>query len=234
VIAAWFSDRGLAFDTETTAPDPELALLVSATAVEVGPKGADRRGQWLVNPGVPIPAEASAIHGISDDIAATGWNLAEAVPEISEVLLEGWRHGLPLIAMNASYDLTVMQRARARLGLPPLTLGPVLDPLVIDRGVDPYRKGKRTLTHLAAHYGVKQEGAHSSSGDALCAARVVWKQARVYAALARFDLDQMQAWQRDAHAAWATNYQQHLRGKGDLSAVISTDWPVRQSTKEAA
>ncbi len=233
MIADWFKDRGLSFDTETTAADPELAILVTATAVCVGPEGADRRGQWLVNPGVPIPKEASDIHGITDDIAVTGFPLAEAVPAISEVLLAGWAEGLPLIAMNATYDLTVIQRARARLGLEPLKLGPVLDPLVIDRGMVKFRSGKqaRVLSALAEAYGVKLEGAHSSSGDALCAARVVWKQARLYPAIRHLTLYAMQEWQRKAHAEWATGFQEYLRKQGK-SDVINTDWPVRQSTKK--
>lgn len=234
MIAAWFNDRALAYDSETTAPDPLEARLVTATAVQVGPAGAERKGQWLVNPEVEIPAEAIAIHKVTNEMAREGLDLITAVPEISEVLLEGWREGLPLIAMNAAYDLTVLQQARARLGLAPLTLGPVLDPLVIDRGMVKFRSGKkaRVLSALAEHYNVKLEGAHSSAGDALCAARVVWRQARVYPELARLDLEQMQEWQQKAHAEWAEGFEKYLR-RTDPTASIERSWLTR-STQEAA
>ncbi len=232
MIAGWFQDKALAFDTETTGADPLEARLVTATAVDVGPAGANRRGQWLVNPGMPIPAEAIAIHHVTDEMAREGLDLITAVPEISEVLLEGWREGLPLIAMCASYDLTVLQCARARLGLKPLTIGPVLDPLVIDRWMVPRRKGNRKLGTLAQHYGVRLEGAHSSAGDALCAARIVWKQARIFPAIERLDLEQMQVGQAKAHAEWAEGFEKYLR-RTDPKASIDRSWLTR-STQEAA
>ena len=49
----------------------------------------------------------------------------------------------------------------------------VLDPRVLDRHLDRYRKGRRTLTDLCAHYGVTLEGAHDAAADALAALEVV-------------------------------------------------------------
>ncbi len=226
--AAWLTGNALAFDTETTGADPVTARIVTACATEVGMGGAVERGAWLVNPGVEIPAGAVAIHGITTEVArADGMEPGLAATQIAAILELCWKAGLPLVAMNATYDLSVLQAELARYGSPPLKVGPVLDPLVIDRGCDRYRKGKRTLTALAAHYGVKQGEAHSSAGDAITAARIVWVQARLYSDIAKFSLEHMQQWQAGAHAAWAINFQEHLRSKGDETAVISTDWPVR-------
>lgn len=194
----------------------------------MGPAGVVRRESWLLNPGVPIPAEATAIHGVTDLMAAGGLDPVQAIPAIQAVLREAWSRGLPVIAMNATYDLTVMLCEAARIGLVMDPPGPVLDPLVIDRGIDPYRKGKRTLTHLAAHYGVKLDGAHSSDGDALGAARVVWRQSKTIWALSKHTLEQMQRWQLEAHQKWATGFEQHLR-KSDPTATIDRSWPIRRA-----
>lgn len=235
MTAAWLTGNALSFDTETTGPDPETARIVTAHCVEVGPGGATVRGSWLVNPGCPIPAEATAIHGITDEMAAKGEMPVLAVPIIGGVLAEAWLSGIPVIVMCATYDLGVMHAEAARFGLRPVTVGPVLDPLVIDRACDPYRKGKRTLTALAAHYGVKQGAAHSAEGDALTAARIIWKQARTYGQIAHLTLAEMQKWQADQHYRWAVNFADYLRGKEPgKEPNISTAWPVRHFTKEAA
>ncbi len=225
---AWLQGRALAFDTETTGINVWLDRIVTASAYEVGPTGAVERGHWLVNPGIEIPAAATAIHGISTEKArAEGVSSMAAVPAIARVLREAWGAGLPVIACNASYDLTILNAELHRCVHTELKLGPVLDPLVIDRGADPYRKGKRTLDALAAHYGVKQGAAHSSREDALTAARVVWVQAKRFTQLAKKTLREMQAWQQLAHEAWAANYESYLSKQGKPEE-IDRQWPMRQ------
>lgn len=230
MIAPWLAGNALSFDLETTSADPETARIVTATCVEVGALGVVRRENWLVNPGVPIPAEATAIHGVTDLMAAGGLSPADAVPAIVGVLRNAWNRGLPVIAMNAPYDLTVLACEWLRLNYdhpldPP---GPVLDPLVIDRGIDPYREGRRTLTALAAHYGCRQDGAHTSEGDAMAAARIVWKMAKTIWPLSKHTLEQLQVWQAEAHAKWAVNYQNYLAAQGK-PATIDGSWPVRRA-----
>ncbi len=227
IAAAWLTGNALTFDTETTGKDPHEARIVTAAVIEVGPEGVARREQWLINCGVEIPAEATAIHGVTTEMSRGGIEPAIALAQVAELLREGWGRGLPVIIMSASYDLTALLAEAGRIGLELPTFGPVIDPLVIDRGCDPYRRGKRTLTALAEHYGVRLDGAHSSDGDALAAARVVWKQARRYGAIKHLTLDQMQQWQADAHREWAVGFEAHLRTQGKQD-VISTDWPVRQ------
>lgn len=225
-VAEWFATRALSFDTETTGPKPEEARLVTAHAVEVSADGSRDLGSWLVNPQVPIPAEATAIHGITNEQAASGARLVEALPQIHTALSAYWELGEPVVVFNAPYDLTLIAAEAQRVGLQPVRIGYVLDPLVINRGCEPYLKGKRTLAALAGHYGVKQEGAHNARGDALTAARILWKQARVHSELFSMSLKDIQTWQANAHAAWATGFEKYLRSQGK-DDVISTDWPVK-------
>lgn len=225
-MAKWLTGDALAFDTETTGVDVFNDRIVTACAVLVGKAGAHFRGRWLLNPGVPIPEAATAIHGVTNIKAQQdGVAPQHVLPAVRQTLSDAWREGMPVIVMNAHFDLTLVQAEFERYGVEPLTIGPVLDPLVIDRALDPYRKGKRTLSALAAHYGVKQDGAHSSDGDALTAARIIWKQAQE-PRIAGHTLEEMQEWQRRQHAEWAGQFEVYLRQQG-RPEVISRDWPVR-------
>lgn len=228
MTARWLTGEALAFDLETTGVDVFNDRIVTACAVNVGGGGAHFRGRWLLNPGVEIPAGATAVHGITTEKArADGADPMTVLPSIRQTLMDAGAMGLPLIIMNAHFDLTMLQAELARFGFSPLTIGPVLDPLVIDRALDPYRKGKRTLTALAAHYGVKQDGAHSSDGDALTAARIVWKLTRE-PRIEAFTLADMQAWQQRQHEAWAVEFEKYLRTKGKTE-VINREWPTRRA-----
>ena len=63
--------------------------------------------------------------------------------------------GIPLVVYNAPYDLSLLDRECRRHRVEPLGYPhPVIDPLVIDKAVDRYRKGKRTLVAAAERYGV--------------------------------------------------------------------------------
>jgi DNA polymerase-3 subunit epsilon len=58
------------FDIESTGTDVQLDRIIELAIVKLMPDGARQCKTWLVNPGVPIPAETSAIHGIKDaDVA---------------------------------------------------------------------------------------------------------------------------------------------------------------------
>ncbi len=232
MTAPWWDSPMICFDTETTGVDVETARIVTASCIVVGPEGIAGRHSWLADPGVEIPAEAAAVHGISTLRArAEGRPAADVLDEIRQVIDEAWWDWdeVPLVAMNASFDLTILQRELVRHGQDPILIGPVLDPLVIDRACVPFRRGKgaRTLTALAAAYGVRLDGAHAADEDALTAGRVVWRQARVHEVLRQMDLTEMQTWQADQHRAWAHQFQDYLRRSGSPDAVIDSSWPVR-------
>lgn len=70
-MTGWLDQPLFALDTETTGTNPETARVVQSC---IGRSG--RIGEWtpktrLINPGVPIPAEATAVHGITDDRVQT-------------------------------------------------------------------------------------------------------------------------------------------------------------------
>jgi len=65
---SWHTDPMVAFDLETTGVDPETARIVTATIVRIHGAEVTSR-EWLVNPGVDIPAGATAIHGVTTEHA---------------------------------------------------------------------------------------------------------------------------------------------------------------------
>ena len=136
------------FDTETTGVDTDHARIVSATIALLGADGTVReRYDWLLDPGIEIPAGAAQVHGITTEVArASGINAAVGVQQIVAQLLEMIERGFPIVAYNAPYDLSLLASEAARHGIAwPASISPVVDPLIIDKQFDRYRKGKRCL-----------------------------------------------------------------------------------------
>lgn len=223
---SWHLAAMVGFDTETTGVDVETARIVTATVVRVDGGVKDKR-EWLINPGVDIPAEATAVHGVTTEHArAAGDDPAAAVGEIMLALHNAWGEGLPVVAYNAAYDMTVLDRElRRHHGYGLDVRGPIIDPFCIDKALDPYRKGKRTLTASCAHYGVRLDAAHDASEDALAACRLAWRLAQVYPEqigdLALVN-DLQAVWRRE----WAVSFEQYLARQGKPERVDGA-WPIR-------
>ncbi len=231
---SWISGPLVAFDLETTGTDVETDRIVTAAVVRLDPDGAVAEERtWLLDPGIAIPEQASAIHGISTEHArAHGVPAVSAVEEIARAVADGLRSGTPLVVMNARYDLSLLDRECRRHGVASISerLGdapsPVIDPLVIDKHVDKYRKGKRALYALCAHYGVSLDDAHDAKADAVAAARVVRRMAerhRPVGAMALTDLHDLQV---RAAAEQSVSLQAYLRRTADPTAVVEPAWPL--------
>lgn len=229
----WHLGMLCAFDTETTGTDTESDRIVTACIAHIDGIGSGTPvvREWLVDPGIEIPEKAASIHGITTEMArAEGTSPAWAVAEICEELIRAADDLVPIVAFNACYDLTLLDRECRRNGVGPL--GPVLDeakalvvdPFVMDKALDPYRKGKRTLTAVAAHYGVKQDTAHSAAGDAVTAARVAWVIAARNPHVARMTATELHSWQVKARREQARSYADHLRKQGTPKQVDGS-WP---------
>ena len=222
----WKSRSRAAFDLETTGRNARAARIVTASIVVLRPDGAvESAHEWLADPGVEIPAEAAQVHGVTTERArAEGRPAAEVVTEISGVLQKLFDDEVPVVAFNAVYDFTVMAAECARHGLPQLTRFPVLDPYVINKQVERYRKGKRTLGALCEQYGVVLDDAHTSAADALAAVQLLDAMALRFPELdkpaAALHLSQV-----DWSLAQAADFQAYLR-RTKPAAVVEGDWPV--------
>ncbi len=182
-MTAWWTGSAVGFDLETDGKNPEDARIITACATIIRPGARPDVHNWLVQPERDIPAEATQVHGITTEYGREhGVPRTEAIPDLIKVL-EFADMGSPMIIHNAPYDLTLLDRELRRLGgsginvgddgLPMLGNGghtfPVLDTLVLDKHVDPYRPGKggRQLTPASAVYGVQlgEDDAHSAESD---------------------------------------------------------------------
>ncbi|MFF7591166.1 exonuclease domain-containing protein [Kitasatospora purpeofusca] len=231
----WFTGPLASFDTETTGVDVESDRIVSAAlVVQPAPGAAPVATSWLADPGVPIPDGARAVHGIDDArVRAFGRPAAAVVAEVAAALAEQARAGRPVVVMNAPYDLTLLDRELRRhrgTSLAEAT-GPaallVLDPRVLDKHVDRYRRGRRTLTDLCAHYGVELTGAHEAAADATAALELVRAVgARYPGALGGLTVGELHLRQAVWHAAQARGLQAWFDRSG-ADERVDLSWPMR-------
>lgn len=149
------------FDLETTDRDPDKARIVEIGIVtRIG--GTVEKHRWLVDPGVPIPAEASKVHGITAGDLVNAPRFESIADRVCEVL-GGVAH---VGGYNASvYDVDVLNAELRRCGRPEFAAGGVLDPLVAIRW---WYRGKRfrKLGDVCAFLSVDLGRAHSALDDA--------------------------------------------------------------------
>lgn len=229
----WFERRLAAFDIETTGTDTENDRIVTAAVSLVGGGEESVSRTWLVNPGVPIPAEATEVHKITNEMARRdGMPAAEAVEEIVATLAGALEEEIPIVAFNARFDLTILDREARRHGVVPLldrVGGPdgllVVDPYVLDRHYNKYRPGRKNLAILCEAFGVPLTDAHAADADALAAARLAWRMASRNEALGEMELFELHEHQIHWAAEQARDLQEFFASKGRIERIEGA-WPV--------
>ncbi len=227
----WF-EKLATFDLETTGIDVRSSRIVTANLSVLGPDGdVIERQDWLADPGIEIPPQASAVHGISTETARSkGRPAVEVVTEVVREVGKVLESGLALTVFNAPYDLTLLNFEARRHGIAPIAdPKPVIDPLVIDREMDRFRKGKRTLEVSAAIYGVTLSDAHDAGADAIAAGRIAQKFAKTFPeleGLTALELHERQAaWSRRQSESFAD----YMRRTRDPDFRESAGWPLKDS-----
>lgn len=122
--------REIVLDTETTGLDPASGhRIIDIGCVELVnhvPTGRDF--QRYLNPQRPVPAEAFAVHGLSDAFLADKPRFAEVADDLLAFL-----GNAPLVIHNAAFDLGFLNAELARLGRPPLPTGRATDTVQMAR-----------------------------------------------------------------------------------------------------
>jgi DNA polymerase III subunit epsilon len=234
---SWHRGPLAAFDIETTGVDLESDRIVTAAVSLVGGGLAAEHRSWLLDPGIEIPAEATSVHGITTERAqAEGRSPEEAIEEITAALADRLREGVPVIAFNARFDLTILDREARRHGLRPLldrVGGPegmlVIDPYVLDKRFDRFRRGKRTLGAICGHYRVPFEEVHAANTDALGAARLAFRLGDTLPELSGIDLPALHREQVSWAAEQAASLEEYFRGRGRDEHVEGA-WPIVPET----
>ena len=101
------------FDLETTGVQVATDRIVEISILKVFPNGNKESKTWLVNPTIPIPAETTAIHGITDEKVVNEPTFEKLAPEIVELL-----HNCDLGGFNSNrFDIPLLAEEFLRVGI---------------------------------------------------------------------------------------------------------------------
>lgn len=154
------------FDLETTGVNPAEDRIVELAMLKVCPSGDWETHEWRLNPGIPIPAAATAVHGISDEDVADRPPFAQIVDQLDEIF-----KNCDVVGFNIKrFDLPCLAAEFRRTGREfNLTNRAVIDAHQIFHAMEP-----RTLSAAVRRYlGYSHDTAHSALGDVLATAAVL-------------------------------------------------------------
>ncbi|HEY6194055.1 MAG TPA: 3'-5' exonuclease [Candidatus Eisenbacteria bacterium] len=155
----------LAVDTETTGMSPaDGHRLVEVARVAVVDGALAEEWSTLIDPGRPIPPDATRVHGISDAMVAGAPTAATAGRLLRQACGD-----LPLVFHNAPFDLPFLIQLFREAGAAPL-LNPIVDTLGLARGL--FGAGSNALGALASRLKLPVETAHRALGDTRTTARL--------------------------------------------------------------
>jgi DNA polymerase III epsilon subunit family exonuclease len=153
-------------DCETTGTDPEIDEIVSFALVRLDGSGMET-SRWtrIVRPSIPIPAEATAVHGITDADVADAASFVELAGQLFCLLEDA-----VFVAHNAPFDLAMLRHGLARVGVLYCPVG-VACTLDAFRLLEPLSESHR-LDALCRTYGIPLD-AHDALSDALATAALL-------------------------------------------------------------
>ncbi|MBI3451212.1 MAG: hypothetical protein HY049_20145 [Acidobacteria bacterium] len=159
------ASRLVVFDTETTGLSAvnDRVLEIAAVSIERGEETG--RFESLVDPGVPIPPQISAIHGITDEMVRGRPPFGDAARRFLEFTGDDI-----LAAHNAPYDVSMMLLPARAAGLTPRG-NPVLDTHRLARRL--LKAPRYALGPLAASLGIEMPVAHRAMADVVACAGVL-------------------------------------------------------------
>jgi DNA polymerase-3 subunit epsilon len=165
--------REIIFDTETTGLDPKTGdRMVEIGCIELlnrVPTG--RTFHAYFNPGRPMPAEAEAVHGLSDAFLADKPQFVHRVEELLEFIADS-----PLVAHNAAFDFGFLDAEMTICGHPPVCRSRMIDTVALAKVRHP--GAKLSLDALCSRYGIDRS--HRTKHGALLDAELL---AQVYVEL---------------------------------------------------
>lgn len=206
---AWDTPGLASLDLETTGTDPLTDRIVSIGLLDE----TGREYSLVVNPGMPIPAGAAAVHGICDADVADKLDARHGVAWVVEWLDVAIARGVPVVVYNAPYDLTMVSAEAARHGIAQPRWDDlwVVDPMVLDWGIEHGRFGPRKLTDMCSFYDVTLDDAHDALADARSARLVALEMCACYEQFAQTGFGDLMEHQKkwftertDDWNAWAT------------------------------
>lgn len=161
------------FDLETTGTNIAKDRIVEISIVKALTNGEKEIKTWKVNPGIPIPPETIAIHGISDEDVKDAPSFKEIAPQIMEMIKDS-----DLAGFNSNrFDIPLLAEELIRNGFDfDLTKHRPIDVQVIYHKMEP-----RNLSAAYKYYcGKDLVDAHSAEADTLATYEIFKAQIEKY------------------------------------------------------
>ncbi|OSY87904.1 DNA polymerase III subunit epsilon [Tenacibaculum holothuriorum] len=161
------------FDLETTGISIATDRIVEISILKVFPNGNKESKTWLVNPEIEIPAEATAVHGITNEKVVTEPTFKELAPQINEMIANA-----DLAGFNSNrFDIPLLAEELLRVGID----FDMDNRKAIDVQVIFHKKEQRTLSAGYQFYcGKTLEDAHSAEADTLATYEILKAQLDKY------------------------------------------------------
>lgn len=163
----------IVFDLETTGTSITSDRIVEISIIKLHPNGEEEERTRRINPGMPIPVEATAVHGISDDDVRDCPQFAQIAKD-----LYAWIRDCDLIGFNSNrFDIPMLAEEFLRVGIDPgFHNCRQIDVQVIYHKMEP-----RTLAAGYKFYtGKELEDAHSAQADTRATYEVLLAQLERY------------------------------------------------------
>jgi DNA polymerase-3 subunit epsilon len=158
------------FDLETTGTSIRDDRIIEIYATKIHIDGSSEDLHYLLNPTIPIPQEATAVHGITDEMIKDQPRFCDVANKINDFF-----RGCDLAGYNAtSFDIPLLMEELHRCNLYPIGLKTtkVIDPKIIF-----FNKEQRTLAAAMKFYCNEEHNeAHSAKADVLATIRVLKQQ----------------------------------------------------------
>lgn len=219
----WHRVPMASLDFETTGIDPLTDRVLSYALL--GDRGTDLCG--LINPGVEIPPASAAVHGLTAESLEGAPVPAVAIAELVAWVQDLIDRGVGLVVFNAAYDLTMLRAEADRWGIaqPDWQRLLVVDPYIVDWGIERGALGPRRLTDVATYYGVALHNAHDASADAWAAREIAYEIGKRHPVVADGTLEELMVSQRAWFAGRADNWNEYARRVG-RSLDDPRGWPL--------
>lgn len=160
-------------DLEATGTAPHRDRIVEISVLKIFPDGRKMVRERRVNPGMSIPSDASAVHGIYNDDVAHEPDFPHIATGLAELLADCDLAGFGIV----QFDLPMLRAEFERAGVEFNIEGRY----ILDAKAIYHHKEPRTLGAAHAFYcGEPLEDAHSATADTLATYRVLVRQLQRY------------------------------------------------------
>ncbi len=229
-MVEWVKENFIVLDFETTSADPKVARPVEMGLIITNPENEIVEDfSVLVDAGVKIPEEATKIHGITtEDIRARGMSSKDVITKLIDVLVA--YEELPIVIYNVPYDWGMVTEEIKRIGAH-ITAKVAhremlfVDPLLIDRKLDKYRKGSRKLSDVCTHHKIDLEDAHSAKADAHATSKLLRALINKHSQLKTMSLEELYKKQTDWFSEWKRHTNNFWFRTGNPNK-ITNGWPI--------